>query len=305
MTKTAIWWQGARPFSLTVSIIPPVLGGILAAIDQPSLKFNWFYFILALLGCVIAHIGSNLISDYYDYRKRVDREGTFGSSGVLVEKLLTPKQVLRGAWIAFGISGLIGLYFLLTIPNSMTLLWIIAIGAIFAVFYTAGPIQFKYHALGDIAVFVSFGSAMTLGAYFVQTSQLSWSPVLYALPLALLVDAVLHSNNLRDIENDKKVKITTLAMAIGESGSKKMYYFLVFGAYILTVLLVLLAGMPAVTLVTILSLPLAIKVAKIVHNKDKIDPKQFVMIDAATAQLHSAYGVLFIVALLVQHFIVA
>ena len=254
----------------------------------------------------IAHIGSKFNLRIITI---IEKEWTVKEHSAqavfLVEKLLTPKQVLRGAWIAFGISGLIGLYFLLTIPNSMTLLWIIAIGAVFAVFYTAGPIQFKYHALGDIAVFVSFGSAMTLGAYFVQTSQLSWSPVLYALPLALLVDAVLHSNNLRDIENDKKVKITTLAMAIGESGSKKMYYFLVFGAYILTVLLVLLAGMPAVTLVTILSLPLAIKVAKIVHNKDKIDPKQFVMIDAATAQLHSAYGVLFIMALLVQHFIVA
>jgi 1,4-dihydroxy-2-naphthoate octaprenyltransferase len=303
MARLSNWWQAARPFSFTVSVIPPLLGSLIAVMEHPSLSFNTVHFILVLFGCVLAHAGANMLSDYFDYRKRVDREGTFGSSGVLVGGLLSPSQILRGAIVAYAVAAAIGLYLIQSIPNGTGLVWLILVGAILGIFYTAGPIAFKYRALGDLAVFISFGSAMTLGAYYVQAHQFSWAPVLYALPLALLVDAVLHSNNLRDIENDKKVDIKTLPIIVGEEASKIIYYALIFGAYVLTAVLVVLTDMPVLTLVTLLSLPLAIKLAKLVSNKTNSDPNQFAMIDAATAQLHSAFGILLLVSLAVHHFI--
>jgi 1,4-dihydroxy-2-naphthoate octaprenyltransferase len=299
MPGIALWWRAVRPFAFPVSIVPPILGGIAAVLENPGSHFSVFRFILAGIGCMVAHTGANLISDYYDYKARVDREGTFGSSGVLVREIMKPEQVYRGGWIALFVAACIGAYFVLSTPNGLFLLWPILIGGIFGIFYTAGPVEFKYRALGDVAVFVSFGPAMVLGAYYVQAHHFSWGPVLYALPVGLLVDAILHSNNLRDIQNDKVVHIKTVPILIGERRAKIMYYGLVFGAYGLTLLLVALGRFPLLTLLILLSLPLAIKVVSMVRHKDALSVEKFAVIDAATAQLHLVFGILMILGLFV------
>jgi 1,4-dihydroxy-2-naphthoate octaprenyltransferase len=304
MSQVSIWWRAVRPFAFTVSLIPPIMGAILALIENPGLKFDVIHFILTLIGCMVAHAGANLLADYYDFRTRVDREGTFGSSGLLVEKIMEPSQILRGGWTALFIAGAIGIYLVITTPGGSFLIWLILIGGIFGVFYTAGPIEFKYRALGDTAVFVSFGPAMVLGAYFVQAHHFSWSPVMYAIPIALLVDAVLHSNNLRDIESDSEVNIKTVPILIGEKRAKAMYYGLVYGAYASTLILIPFAKLSPFVLLTFLSLPLAVKLTSMVQHKSMLPPEQFAMIDAATAQLHLAFGLLTITALLLHYFVI-
>ena len=271
MSKVSIWWQASRPFSFTVSILPPILGSIIAKMESPGLKIDWLLFALALIGCVIAHAGANMIGDYFDFKKRVDREGTFGSSGVLISNLIEPKKVFMGSIVAYVIASSIGIYIAASIPNGMYLILIIIIGAVLGLFYAAEPFSFKYHALGDLAVFISFGPAMTLGAYFVQAHHFSWTPVLYAIPAAFLVDAVLHSNNLRDIKNDSVVNIKTVAILIGEQNSKRMYYGLIISAYISVILLITANGLPTVSLITLLSLPLALKLIRIVKHKNNLD----------------------------------
>ena len=304
MSKVSIWWQAARPFSFTVSVLPPILGGIIAKMENPGMKLDWLFFALALIGCIIAHAGANMIGDYFDFKKKVDREGTFGSSGVLISNLIEPKKVFIGSMVAYVIASGIGIYLAASIPNGLYLILIIIAGAVLGLFYAAEPFSFKYHALGDLAVFISFGPAMTLGAYFVQAHHFSWTPVLYAIPVAFLVDAVLHSNNLRDIKNDSVVNIKTLAIIIGEKNSKLMYYGLVLSAYISVIVLIIANGLPAVSLITLLSLPLALKLIRIVKQKNKVPEQQFVMIDAATAQLHSVFSVLFVISLLVQYYFI-
>ncbi len=300
MSGIALWWRAVRPFSFTVSVIPPILGTVLAVLGNPGLEINWFRFILTVIGCVTVHSGANLLSDYYDYKVRVDREGTYGSSGLLVDKIMQPGQILKGGVIAISVALGIGLYLVFVTPNPMLLLGVIFIGGIFAVFYTANPFAFKYNALGDIAVFISFGSAMVLGAYYVQAHRFSWAPVLYALPIALLVDAILHSNNLRDIENDEAVDIKTIPILVGEKVSKWMYYGLILGAYLLILILIIWAGLPMLSLLTFLSFPLAVKLVRMVRDKEKIPKKQFAMIDAATAQCHLTFGALMIISIFIH-----
>jgi 1,4-dihydroxy-2-naphthoate octaprenyltransferase len=244
-----------------------------------------------------AHAGANLLSDYYDFKTRVDRRGTFGSSGVIVGGLMLPEQILRGGWIALALAGVIGAYLVRATPGGTFLVWLILIGGLLGVFYTAKPFEFKYHALGDFAVFIAFGPAMVLGAYFVQAHHFSWKPVLYSIPVGFLVDAVLHSNNLRDIVNDKAVKIKTVPILIGEKWAKTMYQTLVFGAYLITLVLVLAGGLTAFALLVFVSLPLALKVVNRVRRKESMPAEQFAMIDAATAQVHLAFGLLLVIGL--------
>jgi 1,4-dihydroxy-2-naphthoate octaprenyltransferase len=303
VSMVALWWQAVRPFAFTVSLIPPILGGVTALIDNQGLDLNFFRLVLTAFGCMTAHAGANLLSDYYDYGTRVDREGTFGSSGVLVAKAMKPSQVVVGGWLAMIVAALIGAYLVYVTPGGRFLIWLILIGGVFGVFYTARPIAFKYKALGDVAVFVSFGPAMVLGAYYVQAHRFSWMPVLYALPIALLVDAILHSNNLRDIANDKVVNIKTVPILIGEHRAKCVYYALLFGAYATTIALILFAELTLFSLLVFLSLPLALRAAKMVRHKDDLPVRQFAMIDAATAQVHLAFGLLTTISLFVQYLV--
>ncbi len=300
MNAIALWWRAVRPFSFTVSVIPPILGAVIAGMEVPGLRINWIHFGLTLVGCVLVHAGANLISDYFDFRHKVDRPDTFGSSRMLVEGNISPGRIFIGSWTAFAIASAIGAYFVITIPNGTFLVWLIFVGGLLALFYTAKPVALKYHAFGDIAVFIAFGSAMTLGAYFVQAHKFSWSPIIFAMPLGLLVDAILHSNNLRDIDHDRTAEIVTVAMMLGERRAKNMYYALVFGAYLLTFALVLTTKLPAVAMVTWLSLPLAVKMARTVERKELLTPDRFRTIDAATAQVHLAYGLLLVLSLMSQ-----
>jgi len=303
MSPVALWWQAVRPFAFTVSAIPPLLGGIIALIDNPGLKLDLFRLILTGVGCMTAHAGANLLSDFYDYRARVDRDGAFGSSGLLVAGALEPSQILRGGWVALVLAGLIGAYLVYVTPGGLFLVGLVVIGGGFGVFYTAGPVEFKYRALGDVAVFFSFGPAMVLGAYYVQAHRFSWLPVLYALPVGLLVDAILHSNNLRDIANDRAVNIKTVPILIGESRAKTMYYALVFGAYGTTLLLIAFAGLPLFSLMVFFSLPLAVKVTRMVRHKDHLPAREFAVIDAATAQLHLAFGLLMVLSMVLHRLV--
>jgi 1,4-dihydroxy-2-naphthoate polyprenyltransferase len=303
MSPVALWWQAVRPFAFTVSAIPPLLGGIIALIDNPGLKLDLFRLILTGVGCMTAHAGANLLSDFYDYRAKVDRVGTFGSSGLLVAGAMEPSQILKGGWVALVLAGLIGAYLVYVTPGGLFLVGLVVIGGGFGVFYTAGPVEFKYRALGDVAVFLSFGPAMVLGAYYVQAHRFSWLPVLYALPVGLLVDAILHSNNLRDIANDRAVNIKTVPILIGESRAKTMYYALVFGAYGTTLLLIAFAGLSLFSLMVFFSLPLAVKVTRMVRHKDHLPAREFAVIDAATAQLHLAFGLLMVLSMVLHRLV--
>lgn len=303
MSQIALWWRAVRPFAFTVSLIPPMMGGLIALVENPGLQFSLFRFILAGIGCMTAHAGANLLSDYYDFKTRVDRDGTFGSSGLLVGGIMSPEQILQGGWIALIIAGVIGAYLVLVTPSGTFLIWLILIGGLLGIFYTAKPFELKYHALGDLAVFVSFGPAMVLGAYFVQAHHFSWNPVLCSIPIGLLVDAILHSNNLRDIANDGVVKIKTVPILIGEKWAKLMYQALVFGAYLITLLLLLSGGLTVFALLVFLSLPLAIKIVNMVRHKESVPTERFAMIDAATAQLHLVFGLLMVIGFILAYFL--
>ncbi|HOY43569.1 MAG TPA: prenyltransferase [bacterium] len=297
MATLKAYFLATRPWSYTVSVLPPVFGLLIAIIDVAGLQVDWVKFVLTLLGCNLAHSGSNTLSDYFDFKTRVDREGTYGSSGMLVAKVMTPPEMLRWALILYAAAGAIGLYLILTSGNPGLLIALVAAGFILGFFYTMAPFNFKYHALGDVGVFLAFGLLIPLGSYAVQTGLFSWKPLLWCIPAALLVDAILHSNNLRDIPFDSAVHIKTVPILIGERRAQTMYYVLVLGAYALIPLLVISTGLTWLSLLVFLSLPVALQNIRTVRRKQEMAIEQFAGIDAATAKLHLLFGLLFIAAL--------
>ena len=300
------WMVSIRPFSFPASTMPVIFGTVLAVVYSNA-TFNFWYFLLALVGMVVLHSGANILSDINDYKKGLDRVPTPVSGGV-VRGLITTKEARRVSTILFIIGTLIGL--MLVYLTGYQLLIIGGIGVLIGVLYTVGgKFALKYHALGDLAVFMNFGILGSLGAWFVQTGELSWIPAVWVIPMAILVIAILHANNWRDISSDKEGKIYTIASILGDKGSLTYYAFLIFGPFVFILGLIFIPGlfdstwpaMPLTFLITLLTLPIAIKLwSKAVARKQPKQPLDFIALDGATAQFNLLFGILCTVALAIQ-----
>ena len=292
------WSIAVRPFAYPASIVPVVLGSCFAWFAAGT--FNWVHFVLALVAGMLYHSGCNLINDYYDYKYQVDRDGTFGGSGMLVSGAMQPAQIARGAVVTLALGTLIGVYFLWHFHTHAStpyafgwpLLAIGAAGLLGTIFYTATPANAKYNALGEPLVFTMMGVGMVLGGYFVQAGNLSWNVVWVSLPVGFTVAAILQANDTRDIVDDRSAGITTISTLLGPAGARWFYSFLLVAPYVAIGLLVLLRVVAWPALASLITLPLAIKLLKLFWEVRAERHEKLAMTDAMTAQLHMALGLL-------------
>ncbi len=291
-------WRAVRPFAYPASATPVAFGAVLALWRQGG-PFHWLRFAAAMIGGIFIHTGGNLLNDYYDFKSGLDREGSHGSSGVLVEGLMKPSQVLRLGLIAF--AGAVGIGVYLFFVCGWPILAFGVFGVASAAVYTAAPVSLKYRALGDVQVPLTFGVAMVTGAYFVQSGRLEWLPVAASVPLALLIDAILHVNNLRDIEHDRAGGIKTLAMLLGARRSQTFYLFLIFGAYAWVAGMVVLRAMPPLVLVVFVTLPLALHLLRTFWKATAEGGAAMEGLDAKTAQLNLVFGIVLTLSILAHH----
>lgn len=300
------WWISIRPFSLPASTMPVIFGTVLAVVYGGA-SLNIWLFLMAFFSMVILHAAANILSDIHDFQRGLDKVPNPVSGGI-VRGLITIKEARRASTILFIIGGIMGL-----IMTWLSGWWLLAIGLAglaIGMFYTTGNrVSLKYNALGDFAVFMDFGILGSLGAWYVQTSQLSWVPVIWAIPMATLVIAILHANNWRDIRSDKKGNIITIASLLGDKKSLSYYGVLIYGPFFMVLGLILIpyflipevTSMPFTFLITILALPLAINLwRKALSRKDSKNPMDFIALDGSTAKLNLLFGSLCTVALLLD-----
>lgn len=298
-----VWILALRPFSFTASIVPAIYGSLLAVALRghagiPDFRFDGLSFFFTILGCISIHAGSNLVNDFFDYRSGTDKPENFGRVNVLVRKLMRPIDVSIEAAGAFLIATLCGIYLIVQAGAAQgPLIALVIFGALSAYFYTAPPFAFKNRGFGDIQVLISFALAMIFGAFYVQTKTLSWLPVLDSLPIGFLVVDILHINNLRDLVPDRTAGITTLAIALGNAGAKRVHHTYVIAAYLTTIALVGAHLLSPWTLLVAASIPKALALAKDVNGVglENIDP----MIVVKTARFHALFGALLILGVLI------
>lgn len=288
-----LWGRAIRAFSFTASLIPPTVGAMLAFMHEAPVK--WALFPLVLLASVSYHAGTNLVNDYYDFRNDVDRRGTLGSSGLLVQGLIPAKSILRGSIVFFALGTLIGFYFISVRGTPILILGLV--GLLGGYFYTGGPIRYKYKAVGEPLVFMLMGPLMVVGSYLVLTGGFRWDVVLVSLPVACLVAAILQSNDLRDIAYDSKVGVKTAAIMFGGRVAGLVYYGLVISAYVIVAILAAVKIVPLWSLAVLITLPVAVKNMKTVSRIVAGAAREYATIDVMTAQLHMAFGVVLILSL--------
>jgi 1,4-dihydroxy-2-naphthoate polyprenyltransferase len=73
---------------------------------------------------------------------------------------------------------------------------------------------------------VFFGLVAVLGTYYVQAEQLTWTSLYAAIGVGVLACAILVANNLRDIPTDTAAGKRTLAVKLGDRGTRRLYVLL-------------------------------------------------------------------------------
>ncbi len=237
-----------RPWSFPASVVAVLIASALSYNELGWKYFSFVDFLLTVFGAILIQCVGNLVNTYFDWKSGLDQKATADDRTMFDLKTITPHLIKKTIWITFISATLIGAYLTLTMPTyyeSLQLFFRFLVGALLAVGYTGGPIQLKYLALGDLAIFICFGPLIVESTFYIhmhhrahvfpmrlQPVALALQLVLFSLPQGFLTEAILHANNTRDIAADRKAGAKTVAQLLGHRNSFFVYFALFAAAYI-------------------------------------------------------------------------
>jgi 1,4-dihydroxy-2-naphthoate polyprenyltransferase len=282
MATTTEWVAGARLRTLPLAVAPVIIGtgaaigwqrhwsigaeGLFGGSQDAELPW-WQLAVRAVLALIVSlalQVAVNYANDYSDGIRGTDddRVGPFRLTG---SRAATPSQVKNAAFAAFGVAAVAGLV-LVALSGKWWLLLVGVACVLAAWYYTGGKKPYGYAGFGEIAVFVFFGLVAVLGTTYTQIGTVTWPAVGGAVAIGSLACAVLVVNNLRDIPTDTESGKITLAVRLGDDGSRRFYLFLLAVPFLAALLIVATRPWAALAL---LSIPLAVAPARVVSDDAK------------------------------------
>ena len=293
-TGLALWWAGARPRTLPVSVVPVAVGAAVAAryvADPWYAHLTWWRVACALVVALMLQVGVNYANDYSDGVRGTD-DDRVGPLRLTGSGLVGPAKVKAAAFGSFAVAAVAGLALAAT-----TSWWLLLVGAaaiLAAWFYTGGTNPYGYLGLGDVSVFVFFGLVAVMGSAYVagDDPQVTGRSVLASVPVGLLAVAVLVANNLRDLPKDALAGKRTSAVRLGETGTRWFYTLCVVAAFATAMVLV---GWPWLVLV-LLAAGFAVPVVRRVLSG--ATGRDLIPVLARTGRLQLICGLAIVVALL-------
>lgn len=275
-----------RPWSFSASLAPTALGAALAY--KCSDQFSFALFIVTCLTVLSVHAAGNVVNTYFDFMKGIDN--TRSDDRTLVDRILTPDEISHLGVLLYVIGCLGFISLVMLSPAKMEHLALVYFGGLSSSFLYTGGIGLKYIALGDVLILVTFGPVAVLFSFMSQTGYMDLITLFYAMPLALNTEAILHSNNTRDITSDSRAGLLTIAILIGHTGSHILYALLLFVPYIIFTVMGL--HFSKWWLLPLITLPKAFDLEKKFRDGClQILPKQ-------TAKLNIYFGLFYIIACL-------
>ena len=236
-----LWWLGARPRTLPAAIAPVLVGTAAATVERPGVI--WWRLVCALGVALSVQIATNFANDYSDGKRGTDDPSQRVGPPRLVGNGLAPAAaVKRATLISFLVTGLFGLPLVIWVDWRLVLVGVAAIAA--GWFYTGGSRPYGYAGFGELFVFVFFGLVAVVFSTFVQIERLTWLSVACGVAIGCLATALLVVNNLRDISGDAAAGKRTLAVRLGDRGTRFLYVALIVIAMVLVPVIAGFGGRP-------------------------------------------------------------
>lgn len=285
-SKPKAWLLATRPKTLPAAMMPVFIG---AAVASHAGKFHAGAALAALICALLIQVGTNFSNDLLDFTAGTDTAERLGPARAVASQWLSEQEMLVGTIVVFGLTVPLGLYLIWLAGWPVLAIGLLSIAA--GIAYTGGPYPLAYNGLGDLFVLIFFGGVATIGTYYVQAQEVSLLAVLAAIPAGALITNILVVNNYRDIESDREAGKLTLAVIIGEAGSRLEYLFFNGVSYLVPLIFFLFFDFSLWVLLPLLSVPLALKNMRMLYSGMSGKPLNKLL--ASTARLCLIYGLLF------------
>lgn len=284
------WFLAARPWSFPASSMPVAV--TLAFLYWRGFEVNWLVGLWTLLSVILFHAAGNTWSDYSDFKRGVDREDTIGGMSITSGEFL-PGEIKCLSMLLLAVAAVSGLSLMLA--TGLPTLYLGLAGIALTMMYPF----LKYHALGDIDIFLTYSLLPVMGTSYVATGVFVMDVLWLVLPIGLITVGILHINNTRDIEHDKRAGIHTFAMFAGKRASALIYCMEVTLPFVWVVGCVIYGSMPLWSLIVLLALKPAIDNSRKAFIFPKEGMKAVIGVDEATAKLQLMFSLLLVVSFFV------
>jgi 1,4-dihydroxy-2-naphthoate polyprenyltransferase len=234
------WFIATRSAVGTVTIYSGIIGGLLAwqylfANNKP---FDFVTWLILTLGLFIAHGTNNLLNDYTDFSRGIDKDNYFRTQyGVhpLAQGFWDKPTALRWFLVSGILATLAGIYAVFYTHFAFTVIWLFAVGAFILLFYTY---PLKYVGIGELSIFIIWGPLMIGGVYFVLTGQWDWAVILASIPVGLNVVTINLGKHTDKMREDKVKGVRTLPVLVGEIAARYITMSAIVLSYIITLYLI-------------------------------------------------------------------
>lgn len=284
------WLLATRPWSFPASAMPVL--ATLAYLFWRGHEINWLTGVWALLNIIVFHAAGNTWSDYYDYKRGVDREDAIGGMSI-VSGEFQACEIKRLAWILLVIAVVAGIGLMLV--AGLPVLYFGLAGCALIVLYP----WLKYHALGDLDIFLTYSVLPILGTSYVATGTLNYETLWLMLPIGLITVGILHVNNTRDIEQDCRAGIKTFAMLVGKRVSVVLYIAELMLPFVCVLVAAIYGAMPWWSLVVLVALKPALDNCRAMLKLPSEGMKALIGVDEKTAQLQLMFSLLLSLSLFI------
>lgn len=234
------WFVATRSAVGRITLYSGFIGGLFAwqYLHAAGKPFNYLIWIVLILGLFIAHGTNNLINDYIDFSRGIDKDNYFRTQyGVhpLAQGFWDKPTHLRWFFISGVLATLAGLVALIFTHFAPVVLWLFGIGAFFLLFYT---FPLKYLGIGELSIFLIWGPLMIAGVYFVLTGAWSWVVTLASIPIGATVVTINLGKHTDKLREDKLKHVNTLPVLVGETAARYITMSAILIAYLITLYLV-------------------------------------------------------------------
>ncbi|GMA98355.1 1,4-dihydroxy-2-naphthoate polyprenyltransferase [Pelosinus sp. IPA-1] len=292
--RWGIWWKLLRPHTLTASFIPVAIGTVLAL---PSQHFRLDLFIIMLLASILIQVATNIFNEYYDYKRGLDHEHSVGIGGAIVRYGVPPSKILSVAQYTTATAILLGLY--LCHESTWYLLPIGLSCAAVGYLYSGGPFPISATPFGELVSGLCMGLVIIVISFFLQTGTVTNIAIMGSISTSVLIGAILMSNNLRDLEDDKSHGRQTLAILLKRSKATYCLMGMFIFSYLWIIFLAAINILPYWSLLSFISIPKAIQASRGFQKNST--PESLAPAMVATAQTNTLFGFSLILGLLFHY----
>jgi 1,4-dihydroxy-2-naphthoate octaprenyltransferase len=246
-----------RAAVLPMTLFAGLVAGLLA-VREPG--FSWGWFLLALLGILLAHVANNVMNDLFDTEVGQDT-ATYPRAQYAPHPILSGLTTRRQLGLIALSVNVVDLAIMLVLFAARGP-WVLAFGIggfLLSAAYTAPPLRLKKRGLGELDVFLTWGPLMVGGTYFSATGHVPWQVWVASVPYALLCTAVLMGKHTDKIPFDTPLQIRTVPVLLGADRSLAATRGLIAFYYLALAAAVAVQALPWPALLGLLAIPWAVR----------------------------------------------